>query len=384
SREIIKELAWLGLDWDEGPIFQSRRTGIYLPLAEQLLERGLAYRSEPNTEGKTAIILRVQPEDINIPDRVYGLISISGAELKDIVLVKSDGSPAYNFACVVDDHELRISHVIRGDDHLPNTPKQLLLYRALDWEPPIFAHLPLILGPDKSPLSKRHGATSLRAFREKGILAEALVNYLALLGWSPGGNRELLDREELIREFSLKKVSRKAAVFDHQKLVWMNGRYLQQSDSGKLARTLQPLLAGTNWEGISPDRLEAVITLLGHRLKTLGDFPKLADYCLEGKISYEPEAVAQHWSAPGVAGILAETREAIAAAEPFSREKLEESLRAVVDRRGNKGGALMHPLRVALTGRKDSPGIFEIIHLLGRKTTLARLDQALDFLSRRA
>ncbi len=380
TREIISELAWLGLDWDEGPVYQSQRSGLYLPPAERLLEKGLAYRSEPDPEGRTAIILRVEPEEIVFSDLVYGPITVSGGELKDIVLIKSDGSPAYNFACAVDDHQLGITHVIRGDDHLPNTPKQLLLYRALGWEPPVFAHLPLILGSDKAPLSKRHGATSLRAFREAGILPDALVNYLALLGWSPGGDREIMSREELAEEFSLKKVSRKAAVFDHRKLTWMNGRYLQETEPEELARRLRPLLAGTEWEAVSPRRLEAVISLLGHRLKTLADFPGLAGFFLEGEISYDPEAAAKHWAGEDVREILAEAREAVEAAEPFTRENLEDALRAVIARRGIKAGGLMQPLRVALTGRKDSPGIFEIILLLGRETTRERLDRARKFL----
>jgi glutamyl-tRNA synthetase len=384
SREIIAELSWLGLDWDEGPIFQSQRTGLYLPPAEKLLERGLAYRSEPDAEGNTAIILRVQPEEIVIPDRVYGSVAVSASELKDIVLIKSDGSPAYNFACAIDDHELGITHVIRGDDHLPNTPKQILLYRALGWEPPAFAHLPLILGSDKSPLSKRHGATSLKAFREAGILPDALANYLALLGWSPGGNRELLSREDLVREFSLEKVNRKAAVFDHQKLVWMNGRYIQDAGPAQLARALKPLLAGTEWESLPFEKLQAVIALLGHRLKTLADFPGQAAFCLERELVYDPEAVEKYWSGEDVPKILTEVRETIAGASPFTREELEAVLRELAARRGIKGGALMHPLRVALTGRKDSPGIFEIIRLLGRPTSLNRIDRALDFLAARS
>ncbi|MDP8237392.1 MAG: glutamate--tRNA ligase [Candidatus Erginobacter occultus] len=382
SREIIAELGWLGLDWDEGPVFQSRRGELYLPPAERLLEAGLAYRSEPDPEGRTAIILRVEPEEITVFDRVYGKITVAGSELKDIVLIKSDGSPAYNFACAVDDHEMGITHVIRGDDHLPNTPKQILLYRALGWGPPVFAHLPLILGADKTPLSKRHGATSLKAFREAGILPDALVNYLALLGWSPGGDREIMTGEELVREFSLKKVNRKAAVFDHQKLVWMNGRYIQAAAPEELAERLRPLLAGTEWESASPEKLQSVISLLGHRLKTLADFTDLAGFCLEGEIGYDPEAVAKHWAGEDTGEILAETREAIERAEPFTREGLEEALRAVVERRGIKAGALMQPLRVALTGRKDSPGIFEIVALLGREVTLDRLNRALVFLGK--
>lgn len=370
------------MDWDEGPIFQSHRDELYGPLAERLIEQGLAYRSEPDSEGRTAIILRVHPEEIGFSDQVYGRITVSASELKDIVLIKSDGSPTYNFACTVDDHHMKITHVIRGEDHLPNTPKQILLYQALEWEPPIFAHLPLILGADKTPLSKRHGATSLKAFRIAGILPAALVNYLSLLGWSPGDDREIMSIKDLVSEFSLKQVSRKAAVFDHQKLSWMNGRYIQDTPPQELADHLRPLLAGTKWESISPEKIGEIISLLGHRLKTLADFIDQASFCLEEEIVYDPEAVAKHWSGKDTGEILSETRTAIEKVEPFAREGLEEALRGVIERRGIKVGALMQPLRVALTGRKDSPGIFEMICLLGREITLDRLARARDFLEK--
>ena len=364
SQEIIDELTWLGLDWDEGPIFQSHRDELYGPLAERLVEQGLAYRSDSDAEGRKAIILRVPPEEIGFSDLVYGRITVCASELKDIVLIKSDGSPTYNFACTVDDHQMEITHVIRGEDHLPNTPKQILLYQALEWEPPIFAHLPLILGADKTPLSKRHGATSLKAFRIAGILPAALVNYLSLLGWSPGDDREIMSIKDLVSKFSLKQVSRKAAVFDHQKLNWMNGRYIQDTPPQELADHLRPLLAGTKWEFVSPEKIEEIISLLGHRLKTLADFIDQADFCLEGEIVYDPGAVAKHCSGEDTGEILSEVRTAIEKVEPFAREGLEEALRGVIERRGIKVGALMQPLRIALTGRKDSPGIFEMICLL--------------------
>ncbi|MEA1926717.1 MAG: glutamate--tRNA ligase [Candidatus Auribacterota bacterium] len=381
SSEIINEMKWMGLDWDEGPFFQSRRFEEYTRNAHQLLDEGMAYRSEPDENGGTAIIMPVDQSEITFNDLVYGPITISGSELKDIVLLKSDGSPAYNFACVVDDSDMGITHIIRGEDHIPNTPKQILIYRALGRARPEFAHLPLILGEDRAPLSKRHGATSLRAFREEGFLPRALRNYLALLGWSPGGDREIMETEELIQLFSLKRVSRKAAVLDYQKLLWMNGQYIQKATPAELVEALRPLLVGTEWEEVSRDRLEAIVELLGHRLKSLKGFRDQSGYFLDRKIDYEPAAVEKHWSDDGVAELLIETRKEIELIDQFTEENLEKSLRALISRLGIKAGVLIHPLRVAVAGRTDSPGIFGLLLLLGKDLVLKRLDEALDYLN---
>lgn len=380
SSEIINEMHWLGLDWDEGPLFQSSRFEIYRSYALQLLEDGVAYRSEPGEDGSTAVILPVDNSDITFNDLVYGPITVSGAELKDIVLLKSDGSPAYNFACVVDDHEMRMTHVIRGEDHIPNTPKQIFLYHSLGWKPPSFAHLPLILGEDKTPLSKRHGATSLQAFRKDGFLPEALRNYLALLGWSPGGDREIMDTNELIKRFSLKKVSRKAAVLDYQKLLWMNGQYIKKATAVELVDALQPLLTGTEWEKVPRERIEIIVALLGHRLKSLREFTSQTGYFFDRDISFEAEAVEKYWSDDGIIELLMETRKEIALLDSFTEEDLENTLRGLIARLGIKAGVLIHPLRVAVTGRMDSPGIFGILLLLGKELVLCRLDKALEYL----
>jgi len=380
SSEIINELRWLGLDWDEGPYFQTSRFEIYRNRALQLLDEGIAYRSEPDSEAGTAVILPVDKTDITFTDLVYGPITVSGGELKDIVLLKSDGSPAYNFACVVDDHEMDITHVIRGEDHIPNTPKQIILYRALGWKPPKFAHLPLILGEDKTPLSKRHGATSLRTFREDGFLPNALRNYLALLGWSPGGDREIMDTPELIKRFSLKKVSRRAAVLDYKKLLWMNGQYIKKESACELVDALQPLLVGTEWEDVPREKIETIVSLLGHRLKSLKEFASQTDYFFDNDISYEPEAIEKYWSDDGIIDLLTATAREIAGLSRFSEEDLEKSLRELIAGLEIKAGVLIHPLRVAVTGRMDSPGIFEIMILLGRDTVLKRLKKATAYI----
>ncbi len=374
ATEILEELKWLGLDWDEGPFFQAERNEIYRRRAHDLLSAGKALR-----DGE-AIVCPVEREgEVEFSDLIRDKVSVAASELKDIVLLKSDGSPAYNFACVVDDHEMEISHVIRGEDHIPNTPKQVLLYRALGWEPPVFAHLPLILGEDKTRLSKRHGAVSLQTFRRDGFLATALRNYLALLGWSPGDDREFFSTRELIENFSLDRVNKSGAVFDYDKLTWLNGRHIQKTPPSELADLIEPILEREGWGKIPRDRLEEIIAFLGARLKTLNDFPQQAKYFFFEEITFDPEAVERYWGESGVREMLAETREVLSAVEPFSEEKLEKALRGLAERLGIKAGRLIHPLRVAVTGQAESPGIFKTIELIGKETALKRLDQAVKY-----
>ncbi|HOO77587.1 MAG TPA: glutamate--tRNA ligase [bacterium] len=380
TEEILKEMAWLGLDWDEGPYFQSERMqeNRYLPHALGLLESGAAYR-----EGG-AVIFRVPPdEEVVFHDLVREKISTSTAEIKDIVLIKSDGSPAYNFACVVDDMEMGITHIVRGEDHIPNTPKQVLLYRALGWKPPKFAHLPLILGEDKAPLSKRHGATSLTAFREEGYIPAALVNYLALLGWSPGDGREFMTVDEIVKSFSLKRIIRRAAVFDYQKLAWLNGLHLRNLSPEARARAAAEVLDDWKRErGVAPDRLSRAVELLGHRVRVLGEIPELGAYLFEESPPWEEAAVERYWADPRTADLLRSAREQAAAAEPFAPAELEARYGRLIAERGLAPGDFFHPLRVALTGRADSPGIYEVMEFLGREQTLKRLDRALERLAR--
>lgn len=383
--EILNELNWLGLNWDEGPFFQSRRFEIYRRHALKLLEKDKAHQAPAARGESPAIIYQVKAEEIGFDDAVYGPIKVSGSRLKDIVLLKSDGSPAYNFACVVDDHEMGITHVIRGDDHIPNTPKQLVLYQALGWTPPAFAHLPLILGPDKSPLSKRHGATSLRAFRELGILSPALRNYLALLGWSPGDDREILNTGDLIKEFSLPRVTKGGAVFDYEKLLWLNGKYMQQISPESLARMAHPFLEkalGAS-EKLSRERILKVVKLLGARMKTLRQLVEQGEYFFKSEIYYDPQAVEKYWSRPNSIQLLEKARDALKKVETFTAPELEKILRDLTAELNIKVGDLIHPLRVAVTGRTDSPGIFEVLDILGKETVLMRLNKAIEYLRER-
>ncbi len=377
SRRILEELGWLGLDWDEGPSYQSERFARYRELAERLRDRGLAYR-EDSPGGGRALIYRVPEGEVEFRDLVYGPITVSTAEIKDIVLIKSDGAPAYNFACAVDDHDMKVDHVIRGDDHLPNTPKQILLWRALEWEPPSFAHLPLILGPDRAPLSKRHGAASVDAFRRDGFLPSGLRNYLALLGWSPGDDREVLATEELIAEFSLERVIKRAAIFDYRKLEWINSQHLRRLPPARQAELLgEYLKAEEGLERADRRLLTAVAEVMGERTRTLRDFSVKGGYFFRDDFEYDPEATARHWKGAATAELLSRLKTVFAGCERFTAEELEKALRSLVEEMGVKGGEVIHPLRVALTGMSVSPGIFETMTVLGRERVLARLDRAL-------
>ncbi len=382
--EILQELSWLGLDWDEGPYYQSERGELYQRQAEALLRSGEAYQAAPSENGGRAVIYRVKPdEEIVFYDLIRGRIAISTREIKDIVLLKSDGSPAYNFACATDDHDLRISHVIRGEDHISNTPKQVIIYRALGWKPPKFAHLPLILGEDQTPLSKRHGATSLSAFREAGYLPNTLVNYLALLGWSPGDDTEFLPPPELIKRFSLKRVIKRAAVFDYRKLNWLNGKYLRLLPLKKLVELARPA-AEEAWgkDKVSDEKLTAVISLLGARLKTIRDLVPQGYYFFQDEINYQPEAVEKYWSNPETSELLQEVKNTLGELPVFDPAALEQACAEIIERRGIKAGDLFHPLRVALTGRADSPGLFEIMLILAKEVSLRRIEAAIKYLQK--
>jgi len=384
TEDITEEMKWLGLDWDRGPFFQSNRADTYRDLSRRLLDEGRAYEeTSPQGDGK-ALIYRVERDkEVSFEDMIRGTITFSPQEIKDIVLLKSDGSPTYNFACVADDHDMKITHVIRGEDHIPNTPKQLMLYRAFGWPPPSFAHLPLILGADKAPLSKRHGATSLKAFRMGGFLPAALRNYLALLGWSPGDGREFIPTEDLIRDFSLSRVIKRAAVFDYQKLIWLNGKHIQATPPAELAEMIRQFLERKGWHNAPRARVETVVTLLGHRLKTLKDILEQGECFFSDEIHFEPRAVKNHWEKKEVPGILRQLKSVLSSADPFREEELEKRIRGLIARDNVGTGEIIHPLRVAVTGREESPGIFKTLEIIGRRMVLKRLDQAIEYLEAR-
>ena len=386
EQTIMSGMVWLGLDWDEGPDIggnygpyrQSERLDIYRDYANQLVDAGKAYK-----DGE-AIIFRVEAGlDISFKDMVYGQIDVMSDglrekdtdKLKDIVIIKSDGMPTYNYAVVVDDHLMNITHVIRGEDHISNTPKQILIYRALGWDIPEFAHLPMILGRDKKKLSKRHGATSIYEYRDMGYMPDSMFNFLALLGWSAGDDKEIFTRDEAAELFELSRVTRKAAVFDFDKLNYINQEHLKALPPDVRLSMVRPFWveAGLPVEEVEASRgvkyLQDALTLMAGRGRTAKEMAEFSDYF----VSFEP--VKARWNADGIdREKLKPFFEAIFANEAWKAVELEGVARSWI---GQHEGAKMKdyamPLRFALTGMKVSPGIFEVAELMGRDECRKRL-----------
>ncbi|WDT94476.1 glutamate--tRNA ligase [Thermoleophilum album] len=373
---ILEALRWLELDWDEGPFSQAERADRHNEAIEQLLRDGHAYEDEG------AVRFRVPPGETVVEDLIRGPIRFPHDAIKDFVIRRSDGSPLYNLAVAVDDLDMAISHVVRGDDHLSNTPRQLMVIRALGYEPPAYAHLPLLHGPDGKKLSKRHGATSVEELRARGYLPEAVRNYLALLGWGLDDRTTFIDTETLIEHFSLARVSRSPAVFDEKKLRWMNGHYLRKLPLDELVERLVDYLdheAIVARDKVDREKLRRAAEAAQEKLQTLADFWPLAGFVLERR-EPAPELVA--WLAEsGARERLERARERLAALDDFSVEAIQRALRALVEELGVKGAAVFQPLRVAVTGSKVSPGIFESLAALGRDETLARIDAVLGRLA---
>lgn len=365
--EILDSMAWLGLAWDEF-YKQSERFAIYRQQAEKLVADGKAYR-----EG-TAVLLKVEKSRmVRFDDLIRGLIEFNTDEIKDQVLMKSDGSPAYSFSCVVDDAFMGITHVIRGEDHISNTPKQILVYEALGFKVPKFGHLPLIMGADGARLSKRFGAVAVSDYRGEGFLPEALVNYLMLLGWSPG-NQEIVGLQAACAKFSIKKVNKTAAQFNMEKLKWTNGQYVKACDTARLTDLIIPLLQE---EGLIPatyDRasIEAAVQLFKGRMMTLRDFIERAGFLFVKELSLSDEIKAE-LGAKDLAcafGLLADRLEKV---EPFDIASAENVFRALVAELGMPSGDLVHPVRLAISASTVGPGLFETMAVLGRERTVGRL-----------
>jgi glutamyl-tRNA synthetase len=387
--QILDALRWLELDWDEGPVFQSQRAERHAEVLQRLLDEGRAYRSnataddvraykaqhgdergfraEPEDEG--AVRLRVPDEgETVVRDLIRGETRFGHVHLDDPVIARADGSVLYNFAVAVDDLDAGITHVVRGEDHLSNTPKQLLVLEALNAPAPVYAHLPLLHGPDGKKLSKRHGAASVQELREAGYLPEAVRNYLALLGWGHEDD-QIMSTEELIERFRIEDVSRHPARFDEQKLRWMNGQYLRALAPEELAARLEEFTGRTG--------LERAARISQEKIQTLADFWPLAGFMFDGPTD-DPAAWARVMEADGAPAALAEARAALAdVPEPFTDAAVEEALRGVVERRGAKPKEVFQPIRVAIAGTTVSPGIFESVAALGREEALRRIDAAL-------
>jgi glutamyl-tRNA synthetase len=361
--QIYDALRWLELDWDEGPHSQADRIDRHKEEIARLLDEGHAYIDDGATR------LRV-PEggQTTVHDLIRGDIVFEHAAIDDFVIARSDGSPLYNLAVAVDDRDMGITHVIRGADHISNTPRQLMILKALGADAPVFAHLPLLHGTDGKKLSKRHGAASVQELRDAGFLPAAVRNYLALLGWGFDDETTFFSTEELVERFTLDRVSKSPAVFDEKKLRWMNGRYLREMDPDELASVLETRLGRTG--------LRAAIGISQEKMQTLEDFEPLAGFLFE-----ERETDEKAWAKvmrDGAADNLARAREALAAVEPFDEPGVERALSALVEELDVKPGKLYQPIRVAIAGTTVSPGIFESVALLGRDATLARIDRALE------
>ena len=361
--QIYDALRWLELDWDEGPYSQAERIERHKEEIERLKEEGHAYLDEGATR------LRVPPEGRTVvKDEIRGEIVFEHEAIDDFVIARSDGSPLYNLAVAVDDRDMGITHVVRGADHISNTPRQLMILKALgETTIPTYAHLPLLHGPDGKKLSKRHGAASVQELRDAGFLPAAIRNYLALLGWGFDDSSTFFTTEELVKNFTLDRVSKSPAVFDEKKLRWMNGRYLRELDPDDLTRLLEQRTGRTG--------LREAVGISQEKMQTLDDFESLSGWLFEEKPTDE-----KAWGKvmrDGAAENLARAREALARVEPFDQAGVERALNGLVEELGVKPGKLYQPIRVAITGTTVSPGIFESVALLGRDATLARIDKAL-------
>ncbi len=421
---ILDGLRWLGLDWDEGPevggphapYYQSERLDRYRTAASTLVAAGRAYYDfgAPSKRGDAeaaddgtyerrydrdaclavpadqvaarlaagephAIRFLVPPGETVFADLVHGEVRFDNAHIEDFVVLRSDGYPTYHLSVVVDDVDMAISHVVRGDDHISNTPKQVLLYHAFEKPVPLFAHVPLIMGADKKRLSKRHGATSVMEYERQGYLPEAMVNFLALLGWSPGNDDEMLSANDLVARFTLEGISTGNAVFNTEKLDWFNHQYLTRLSDDALVAVLEPWFARA---GLWSDDLAGprrawflqVLALLRPRSKRLGEFVDGARPFLRRPDGYDADGVAKHLSAPGVKAHVQALRDAYAALDGFDEATLEQTLRGLAEARGLKAGVLIHATRLAMTGKTVSPGLFETVRLLGQTDVTARFD----------
>jgi glutamyl-tRNA synthetase len=370
TQVILDGLTWLGLDWDEAPIFQGARLARHQQVADQLLKEGKAYMEED------AVRLRVPPGELAWDDAVHGTISFKGEDIRDFVILRADRSPLYNFAVVVDDIDMQITHVIRGDDHISNTPKQLAVYRALGQMTPVFGHVPMIHGNDGKKLSKRHGATAVGDYQHLGILPEAMRNFLALLGWSPGGDREIMSKDDLRNLFALEGILKKPAVFDTTKLEWMNGQYLTAKTPEELYSLVQPELAKLGVDGDKDAILKAIGAVKTRSRTTLDIARQVSVRMNERFVTLDDKAQKEIAKDPqGYRATLAACVVALKNAE-WTSEGLERALRNLAEERGVPAGKIFQPIRIALTGGTVSEPVNELLLVVGREAALRRLEAA--------
>ncbi len=417
TKSILSSLKWLGIEWDGEITCQSERTERHQYLCKTLLDKELAYRcfctpeqlatkrklaqekgegygydgtcrnlsqsqiNENLNAGKSfSVRFKVPSGETVFKDGVHGPVAVQNAEIDDFVILRSDGSPVYQVAVVCDDHDMEITHVIRGDDHLSNTPKQILIYQAMGWPVPEFAHVPLILGPDKKRLSKRHGATSVQVYKNTGYLPEAFLNFMILLGWSPGKDREILDKSQIIELFSIDRISKKSSVFDEQKLIWMNTQYIQNIEVNDLVQQVKIFLDQSNMpDNKSDDYLVQFVQLMKPRVKVIQDFLS-ADYFFKDPDTYDEAAVKKHWQKPGAKDRLQNVSNTLDKINDWSEENIENCIRKLAEDMEVSAGKLIHPIRLAISGQGNTPGLFEMMSLLGKETVHRRIQSAIPLI----
>ncbi|MFA5031783.1 MAG: glutamate--tRNA ligase [bacterium] len=412
TQSIIDSLKWMGLNWDEGPILQCDRLENYKKNAEELIKTKLCdfcYCTEEDLKPRKQNALAEKkswkcnrpclslPADerqkwimrpsavrfftesdgkVSFMDKLHGELTKDLHDIEDFILMKSDGTPSYNFACVVDDHEMGITHILRGEDHISNTFKQIIIYKAFGWKPPVFIHVPMILGADRSKLSKRHGAVSVLEYRDKGILPETLVNFLALLGWSPGGDREVLSMEELISEFSLDKLGVTGSIFDYQKLEWMNGEHINRLSDDELLERIKNFEPSNKLLMGNDEYIKKVIALLKPRMKTLLD---MESYFFIEPTEYDEKGAGKYLTQEGKQRLeLLKTR--LSELTEFSVENIEAVIRKIAEELGIGAGLLIHPLRLALTGKTVGPSLFHLVEVLGKERVMQRIEKTMKWI----
>ncbi len=410
---ILNGLQWLGIKWDQEVVFQGANSDRHREVSRTLVENNKAYpcfcsreelkihRSEFRYDGHCRLLtaqevsekkakeipfsirFKVPAGETTWEDEIHGTISFKNNEIEDFIILRSDQNPTYNLAVVADDHDMGVNLVLRGDDHISNTPKQVLLYRAFGWEIPRFAHIPLILGPDGKRLSKRHGAASVDEYQQKGILNEALFNFLAVLGWTPPEEKEILSPQEIIKNFSLRNVSKKSAIFDEKKLAWMNQQYILQKKTPELFNAVTELWLKEQFitsEDIKVKKewLLGVIELIKPRTVYMTDFVELAKFLFERPVNFDPKGLRKYLSEHGIWELLAGVTNKLNNLDEFTAENIENIIRQYAEKNGFPAGKIIHPVRLALTGKTASPGLFEIMELLGKQRVIQRLNSFLN------
>lgn len=407
---ILDAMTWLGMDWDEGPFYQTQRISFYQEAAEKLLKEGRAYRCYCTPEeletkreaalkagikpkydrtclhrksfptGKPSAIRFLSPEEGKtvVEDLIQGRVEFENTELDDLIILRSDGLPTYNFSVVVDDATMGITHVVRGNDHLNNTPRQIQIYQALGYPIPKFGHVPMILGPDKKKLSKRHGAQSVMAYQKMGYLPQAVVNYLVRLGWS-FGDQEEFTREELIEKFSLEAVGKSAAAINPGKLDWLNAQYIKRIELDELVQRVQPFLEAKGYSNIDPDLLGKAILSLRERVKTLVEMAEVSEFYFREEIAYDEKAAGKFLNRETIP-MLEQVIASLSKESILGKENVHRLIQQLAETRGEPLVKIAQPIRVALTGRTVSPPIDEVMEVLGKGKVIKRLERAMEYI----